>query len=108
MSSYCLKNGKIREACENDADERKRTAIFHLTAGGEMERLSEIPGLLEGEGVLLYAGEFYIEPLEVQIEFLKASDARRWLEALILRHAERVRHVSEELFVLAMIKEVNT
>ena len=58
----------------------------------------------EGEGALAYAGEFYIEPLEVQIEFLKAANAEKWLEALLLRHVDRVRQVSEELFVIAEIK----
>ena len=55
----------------------------------------------------MYTGEFYIEPLEVQIEFLKASDAEKWLEALILRHTERVRQITDDLFVTAEIKEVN-
>ena len=49
----------------------------------------------------------YIELLEVQIEFLKASDAEKWLEALILRHTERVRQITDDLFVMAEIKEVN-
>ena len=55
----------------------------------------------------MYAGEFYLEPLEIQVEFAKAASAEKWLEALILRHAERVRQVAEELSVLAEIKEVN-
>ena len=78
--------------------------IFHLTADGEMKELHEFPALSEGEGALAYAGEFYIEPLEVQIEFLKAANAEKWLEALLLRHVDRVRQVSEELFVIAEIK----
>ena len=57
--------------------------------------------------MLAYAGEFYIEPLEIQIEFLKAVNAKKWLEALVLRHADRVRQVSEELFAMAEIKEVD-
>ena len=108
MSAYCLKNEKIQEAQGDDAAGRDLTAIFHLTADGEMTELREFPALSEGEGILAYAGEFYIEPLEIQIEFLKAANAEKWLEALILRHADRVRQVSMELFVMAEIKEVDT
>ena len=79
MAGYCLKNGRIQEAWGEDA------------AGRELAALA-------------YAGEFYIEPLEVQIEFLKAANAEKWLEALVLRHVDRVRQVSEELFVIAEIK----
>ena len=103
-----LKKGKIQEAQGDDAAGRDLTAIFHLTADGEMTELREFPALSEGEGILAYAGEFYIEPLEIQIEFLKAANAEKWLEALILRHADRVRQVSMELFVMAEIKEVDT
>lgn len=107
MAAYCLKNGKIQESLENDTAGREMAAVFHLTADGEMTELHEIPVLSEGEGVLAYAGEFYIEPLEVQIEFLKAANAERWLETLILRHTDRVREVSGDLFVMSEIKEVN-
>lgn len=107
MAAYCLKNGKIQESWENDTAGREMAAVFHLTADGEMTELHEIPVLSEGEGVLAYEGEFYIEPLEVQIEFLKAANAERWLEALILRHTDRVREVSGDLFVMSEIKEVN-
>ena len=68
--------------------------------------LKKLSVLSEGEGVLAYAGEFYVEPLEVQIEFLKAANGRKWLEALVLRHTDRVRQVSEALLVMAEIKEV--
>ena len=104
MAGYCLKNGKIQEAWGDAAAGRALTAVIHLTASGEMKELREIPALSEGEGALAYAGAFYIEPLEVQIEFLKAANAEKWLEALVLRHADRVRQVSEELFVIAEIK----
>ena len=99
-----LKNGRIQEAWGEDAAGRELAAVFHLTADGEMKELHEFPALSEGEGALAYAGEFYIEPLEVQIEFLKAANAEKWLEALLLRHVDRVRQVSEELFVIAEIK----
>ena len=106
MACYCLKNGTIREAGSEDAVSRELTAVFHLTADGSMEELREIPVLSEGEGALAYEGAFYIEPFEVQIEFLKAAHAKKWLEALVLRHVDRVRQISEDLFVMAEIKEV--
>ena len=105
MACYCLKNGTIREAGSEDAVSRELTAVFHLTADGSMEELREIPVLSEGEGALAYAGEFCIDPLEVQIEFLKADHAKKWLEALVLRHVGRVRQVSEDLYVITEIKE---
>lgn len=105
MAAYCLKNGKIQQA-PADAAGRELTAIFHLARDGSMTQPRALPVLSAGEGLLAYEGAFYIEPLEVQIEFLKAADSEKWLEALLLRHAHRVRQVSEELFVIAEIKEV--
>ena len=105
MATYCLKNGKIQQA-PADAAGRELTAIFHLAKDGSMTQPRVLPVLGAGEGLLAYEGGFYIEPLEVQIEFLKAADSEQWLEALLLRHAHRVRQVSEELFVIAEIKEV--
>ena len=64
------------------------------------------PPLQAGEGLVRYAGEFYVEPLEIQIEFLKADSAQKWLEALLLRHTERVRQIEETLWVLAEMEEV--
>lgn len=107
MGGYCLKNGKIREAWPEDATVRAPEFVFRLASDGEIEELAEIPVPAEGEGILTYSGEFYIEPLEIEIEFLKAANAEKWLEALVLRHADRVRHVSEDLFVTAEIKEVD-
>ena len=107
MNRYCLKDGKIQEAWGEDAASRELVAVFHLTVDGEIKALDELPTLSEGEGMLAYAGEFYIEPLEVQIEFLKATDAEKWLKALVFRHTERVRHISDDLFVIVEIKEVN-
>lgn len=62
-----------------------RPAIFRLSADGKAERLQERPELEMEEGLLLVAGEFYVDPLEMEVEFLKAADARQWLEALLLR-----------------------
>lgn len=105
MAAYCLKNGKIQKTMGYDAAERKPAAIFYLNTNGEMGEPDEIPALSEGGGVLAYAGEFYIEPLEVQIEFIKAANAQKWLKALVLRHADRVRQVAEELYVMAEMME---
>ncbi len=63
--------------------------------------------LKKGEGLIMYAGDFYVEPLEIQLEFLKADSARKWLEALVLRHTDRVRQVNDSLRVLAGIEEVS-
>ena len=105
MAAYCLKSGKIQQA-PADVAGRELTAIFHLLRDGSMAEPRALPLLAAGEGLLAYEGAFYIEPLEVQIEFLKATDSEQWLEALLLRHAHRVRQVQEELFVIAEIKEV--
>ena len=107
MAGYCLKNGRIQEAWGEDAAGRELVEFFHFTVCSQVEDSRQFPALSEGEGALAYAGEFYIEPLEVQIEFLKAANAEKWLEALVLRHTDRVRQVSGDLFVLAEIKEVD-
>ena len=107
MAGYCLRDGRIQKMGEENVSWEKWAAVFHLAAGGKMRKeVSEVPVLSEGEGVLAYAGEFYVEPLEVQIEFLKAANGRKWLEALVLRHTDRVRQVSEALLVMAEFKEV--
>lgn len=108
MAGYCLKDGRFQEIPEEGTVGLKPTVIFRLTQGGELTRQEEIPVLETGEGLLMYDGDFYIESLEVQIEFLKAPDARKWLEALVLRHMERVRQITDGLWVMAEIKEVET
>lgn len=105
MAAYCFKNGSIQKA-QYSGDSQNLTFIFHLSAEGTMVESRQLPVLSEGEGYLAYSGTFYVEPLEVQIEFLKAANGKQWLEALLLRHVERVRQVSEDLFVMAEIKEV--
>lgn len=104
MAGYCLENGNLQQAWGEEAAGRELAAVFHLAADGSMRELRELPTLSEGEGALAYAGAFYIEPLEIQIEFLKAASAEEWLKALVLRHAERVRQVSQELFVVAQMQ----
>ena len=104
---YCLRHGRLAEAFEEDFADWEPAAIFHLTAEGALREVSELPPLQEGEGFVMYAGDFYVEPLEIQIEFLKADSAQEWLEALVLRHTDRVRRVEEDLWVLAGIGEVS-
>lgn len=103
---YCLKSGRLQEVFEEDTTGQEPAAIFHLTADGTLQKVSEVPDLEEGEGLLMYAGDFYVEPLEIQIEFFKAANVREWLEALILRHTDRVRLIQENLWVLAEIAGV--
>ena len=104
---YCLEYGRLREGVEEDTAGQEPAAIFHLTAEGALREVSELPPLQEGEGFVMYAGDFYVEPLEIQIEFLKADNARKWLEALVLRHTDRVRGVGDDLWVLTGIEEVS-
>lgn len=104
---YCLKYGKLYEAFEEDTAGQKPAAIFYLTGDGALQEVSEMPPLKEGEGIVMYTGDFYVEPLEIQIEFLKADNAKKWLEALILRHTERVRQITEDLWVFVGIEGVN-
>ena len=104
---YCLRHGRLAEAFEEDFADWEPAAIFHLTAEGALREASELPPLQEGEGFVMYAGDFYVEPLEIQIEFLKADNARKWLEALLLRHTYRVRGIEDDLWVLAGIEEVS-
>ena len=103
---YCFKNGRLREALDEDTAGLEPAAIFHLTADGTLGEVSELPSLEKGEGTVMYTGDFYVEPLEIQIEFLKAVNAQKWLEALILRHTDRVRQTEEKLWIVAEIEEV--
>ena len=104
---YCLRHGRLAEAFEEDFADWAPAAVFHLTADGVLREASELPPLQEGEGFVMYAGDFYVEPLEIQIEFLKADNARKWLEALLLRHTDRVRGVGDDLWVVTGIEEVS-
>lgn len=104
-AAYCLKDGRLQPAGNEEPAGCSPTVIYHLDARGMLREAEQIPDLEPGEGLLLYAGEFYVEPLEVQIDFIKADSARPWLEALVLRHVERLRGISETLFVWATIEE---
>lgn len=104
---YCLRDGRLQQAFEDSVVGQKPTAMFHLTADGALREVMETPLLEENEGVLMYTGNFYVEPLEIQIEFLKNDSARKWLEALVLRHTDRVRQIEDNLWVFAEIREVS-
>ena len=104
MTKYCLLNGKIQPTESEPAGEAP-AALFHLTAEGGIQRIDTPLPLKKGEGLLMYGGEVYIEPLEIQIEFIKADNAKSWLEALVLRHAERARQVTKEIWIWAEMEE---
>ncbi|MEE1244020.1 hypothetical protein [Frisingicoccus sp.] len=106
MMGYGLMNGKLQDVFDGDTAGLEPAAVFLLNAEGVIQKIDEIPDLSEGEGLLMYAGDFYIDPLEIQIDFLKADHAKMWLEALVLRHIERVRHIGDDLWVVAQMREV--
>ena len=105
LDRSCFRSGRLQDAPADFADSEP-TVIFHLSADGALRAVPQPPPLQEGEGLVMYAGELYVAPLEIQIEFLKAASARRWLEALLLRHTDRVRQIEETLWVLAEMEEV--
>ncbi len=104
MAGYCLKNGTLQRACGMD-EGMVPAAIYHLSPDGSWRRMPDIPPLQEGEGLLLYAGDFCIAPVEIQVEFIKAADGKQWLQGLVLRHVERMRQIDNSLYALAEIKE---
>ena len=95
------KNSTNRERPAGEAP----AALFHLTAEGGIQRIDTPLPLKKGEGLLMYGGEVYLEPLEIQIEFIKADNDKSWLEALVLRHAERARQVAKEIWIWAEMEE---
>ena len=104
MAGHCLKNGRNQEAWGEDAASRELAAGFHRTGAGEIKERHGFPALAGGDGGTAQWGGVLLGPQERRIEFLKAANAEKWLEALLLRHVDRVRQVSEELFVIAEIK----
>lgn len=104
---YCFQAGRLQTPPETEPTGLQPTARFHLAADGALRAVADLPPLKAGEGALQYAGDFYVEPLEIQIEFLKADTAQKWLESLLLRHMDRLRRVEAHLWVLAEIEEVN-
>lgn len=105
--TYCLEYRSLHYPTEETTASREPAGCLPpLAPGGAPSEDSELSCLRAGEGFLMYSGDFYVMPLEIEIEFLKADSARRWLEALVLRHVERVRRVEDDLWVLAGIEEV--
>ena len=105
MAAYWLKNGRIREYVGGADILPPIEERIYLTASGEIKKAGEETELLPGEGLFVYGGGFYGEPLEIRIEFLKTRDAKDWLRRMLLRHMERVRHIDHELLVFAEIME---
>lgn len=104
MAAYCLENGKIWEAYEEDVS-RDDVKIYHISTEGKMAETQELPVLAQGEGLFMHNEGFYVEPLEIQVDFLKSSDAKVWMEKMAIRHIDRVRYVDEALWALAEIRE---
>ena len=96
MEGYCLKNGTLQPALDR-AEGIVPAAIYHLSPDGSWRRMPDIPPL--------YAGDFCIAPVEIQVEFIKAADGKQWLQGLVLRHVERMRQIDPSLYALAEIKE---
>ncbi len=113
MEWYCLSQGIVAPAAEVRWEDLDAEAIYRLDATGnlcpekpeEWDADQKSPVLQAEEGVLAYSRGFCIDPLEIQVEFLKAENAKEWLEALAIRHFERVRRLGEEIWALAGIKE---
>ena len=104
MAAYYLENGKIQEAYAGYAS-REDVEIYHLSANGEITTKEIVPNLKPGEGLLMCTEGFYVESLEVQVDFLKVADAERWIKYMALRHIERARYIDDRLWVLAEIME---
>ena len=104
MGGYCLKDGMLQAGC-GMGEGIVPAAIYHLSPDGSWRRMPDIPTLQTGEGMLLYAGDFCIAPVEIQVEFIKAADGKQWLQGLALRHVERMRQIDPGLYALAEIKE---
>ena len=105
MSIYCLAHGQVEESNWDRVKRNEHIIFYHLSAEGEIRRETEAVNLQNGEGLLACNEEVYIEPLEIQVEFLKARDAKAWLAALVLRHAERARKIDQDLFLQTEIRE---
>lgn len=104
MARYYLENQTIHEADDDNFIGLLPDRMFHLNAEGLVREISEVPALGADEGLLMVKGDLKVESLEVQIEFIKASNAEKWLEGLLLRHVERAREFSDSLWVLAEMK----
>jgi hypothetical protein len=104
MAAYTLVNGIIQEAHAGCVP-KEGAEIFHLRSGGDLTPVTIVPDLKPGEGLLMRTDNFYVEPLEIQADYLKCTDAKHWLIYLALRHIERARYIDDRLWVLAEIME---
>ena len=104
MSAYCLENGKIREARADDVS-RDDAKIYRVSADGKISETDTLPALARGEGLFMHTDGFYVEPLEVRVDFLKSYSAETWLEKMTVRHIDRVRCIDEALWAFAEIGE---
>lgn len=105
MSIYCLVHGQVEESNWDRVKRNERIVFYHLSAEGEIRQEPEAVNIQSGEGLLACNEAVYIEPLEIQVEFLKAQNAKAWLTALILRHTERARKIGQDLFLQTEIRE---
>lgn len=100
LSSAALFETQLVELSPDEVSFPETTVFYHLTADGGLQQTTSLPALLPGEGSLACCGDFYIDPLEIQIEFSKTDNAQDWLAGLLFRHTERVRSIDRKLFVL--------
>lgn len=103
LSCAALLETRLVELSPDTLSFPEAAVFYHLMADGRLQKEMSLPALLPGEGCLVCCGDFYIEPLEIQIEFSKANNATDWLAGLLFRHTERVRDIDRELFVLTCI-----
>ena len=103
LSCAALLETRLVELSPDTLSFPEAAVFYHLMADGRLQKETSLPVLLPGEGCLVCCGDFYIEPLEIQIEFSKADNATDWLAGLLFRHTERVRDIARELFVLTCI-----
>ena len=103
LSCAALLETRLVELSPDTLSFPEAAVFYHLMADGRLQKETSLPVLLPGEGSLVCCGDFYIEPLEIQIEFSKSDNATDWLAGLLFRHTERVRDIARELFVLTCI-----
>ena len=106
LSCAALLETRLVELSPDTLSFPEAAVFYHLMADGRLQKETSLPVLLPGEGCLVCCGDFYIEPLEIQIEFSKSDNATDWLAGLLFRHTERVRDIARELFVLTCISRL--
>ena len=84
LSCAALLETRLVELSSDTLSFPEAAVFYHLMADGRLQKETSLPVLLPGEGSLVCCGDFYIEPLEIQIEFSKANNATDWLVGLLL------------------------